>query len=288
MKIVYHNDMDGRCSAAIVYRYHEIHGNDCPAGLPMKLIYMNTYKEFDICSVEKDEKVYILDCSLRSLEEYEKLLTITKNVIWIDHHKTSIDQYDKFDLLGYRVDGTAACILTWKYLFGDNIPDAVKYLGDYDVFKFDFGERSKYFHTVTDLYDTRPNSKIWLSWLDVNYDCINELYDGKICFKYKTNRERIVSRAIYFEATFEGYNCICCNQPLSSSLLFDSVYDEKKHDLMINFFITSSGYKVSIYNNKGIDSSLISKKYGGGGHPGASGFSCKQLNLVNGVIEVIQ
>ena len=47
-----------------------------------------------------------------------KLLQITEDVTWIDHHKTAIEKYDGFDydIRGLRYDGIAACMLTYCYL----------------------------------------------------------------------------------------------------------------------------------------------------------------------------
>jgi len=39
---------------------------------------------------------------------------LLNRVIWIDHHKTSIETHPT-DILGYRIDGVAACRLAWQY-----------------------------------------------------------------------------------------------------------------------------------------------------------------------------
>jgi hypothetical protein len=95
-----------------------------------------------------------------------------KRVIWIDHHKSSIDASPK-DIPGYRIDGVAACRLAWhwfslqmhdgnpkeypladKQAFVDRIvrePLAVRLAGEYDIWDkrddraevFQFGLRSR-------------------------------------------------------------------------------------------------------------------------------------------------
>jgi len=47
-----------------------------------------------------------------------ELLITTKNVTWIDHHKTAIEKYNDFeyDIRGVRYDGIAGCMLTYCYL----------------------------------------------------------------------------------------------------------------------------------------------------------------------------
>src|SRR5689334_2584883 len=43
-----------------------------------------------------------------------------ERVIWIDHHKTSIDTHPE-SITGYRIDGVSACRLAWQW-FGDRFP----------------------------------------------------------------------------------------------------------------------------------------------------------------------
>jgi len=47
-------------------------------------------------------------------------------------------------------------------------------------------------------------------------------------------------------------------------------------DICIGFVFDGLRYTVGLYSQK-LDVSEIAKKYGGGGHPGAAGFVCKQL-----------
>jgi hypothetical protein len=51
--------------------------------------------------------LYILDLSIDELMDHGGL-------IWIDHHKTAIDKYPN-TILGYRIDGVAACRLAWQW-----------------------------------------------------------------------------------------------------------------------------------------------------------------------------
>lgn len=81
-------------------------------------IKINYGIEFPFDSIGKNEIVYIVDYSI-SPEEMDKLLEITSNVIWIDHHKSAIEKYKNYDkdVKGLRYDGIAGCMLTYCYLF---------------------------------------------------------------------------------------------------------------------------------------------------------------------------
>lgn len=60
------------------------------------------------------------------------------DVTWIDHHKTVIEAVKDYNVKGKRRIGTAACELTWEYLFDDiETPDVVELLSAYDVWDHD-------------------------------------------------------------------------------------------------------------------------------------------------------
>ena len=99
MKILYHDDMDGRAGAAILLR----------ANTDAKCLPMTYAKETPFHEIWKDEEVIIVDYSLQKPGDWQKLLEITKNVVWLDHHQTAIDESDKIPevaaLKGIRCSG---------------------------------------------------------------------------------------------------------------------------------------------------------------------------------------
>lgn len=61
----------------------------------------------------QDGDVYILDLSPDCLGQVKN--GDPNRLIWIDHHKTSIDKWERHQLRGYRIDGVAACRLAWQW-----------------------------------------------------------------------------------------------------------------------------------------------------------------------------
>lgn len=57
--------------------------------------------------VEHGDKLYILDLSVPNLMNHP-------NLVWIDHHKSAIEKYGNL-IVGYRIDGVAACRLAWQW-----------------------------------------------------------------------------------------------------------------------------------------------------------------------------
>ncbi len=271
MKIFYHNDADGRCSAFIAYRanINKVKNND--------LIEMDYNKDFPFDKIKKDEEVIIVDFSLQKEGEFKKLLDITKNVVWIDHHISAINKNKEENktLDGIRRDGTAGCMLTWEY-YNPNVkvPKAVEMVGHYDV--WDFGKYGKQLDVLQAglvLFDTSPNSNNWLSWVFGN-GLKEVLGKGRNALQYRTELYKEVIEAVGFFAEFEGHKAVCCNVAKTSSKLFDSVKED--FDLMMPFFYDGQQYTISIYTKKdNINCSKLAEKYGGGGHVKASGFQTK-------------
>lgn len=273
MKIFYHNDMDGKCSAAIVYNFYK------PAKADnVEFIQINYNVDFPYESIQPNEEIVIVDFSPSDSDGFDKILSKTKNIIWIDHHGTAIEKHSKFDWLpGFRKVGVAACELTWDYFMCSSefclgkMPMVVKYLGDYDVWAFKYGHETSVFQSATKLYDADPKSSIWQKWLNVHYIPTVELEEGQIALDYRTNYYKDVVSQISYETEFEGYNCIVCNMPFCGSQLFDPII--KDYDILIAFYFDGSNYVISFYTKKdNIDVSKLAVKYGGGGHRQASSF----------------
>lgn len=78
-----------------------------------------------------------------------------------------------------------------------------------------------------------------------------------------------------FETEFEGVKFFAVNLGHCNSEYFKSL-PEGEYDGFMPFSFNGDLFTVSMYS-KTVDVSEIAKKYGGGGHKGASGFQCKEL-----------
>ena len=140
MKCFYHSaDLDGHCSGAIVkYRYPEC-----------EMYPINYGDEFPFSDVREEEIVYMVDFCLQPFHQMVDLAESGATVVWIDHHKSAIEEYNKWyhntktDAMKYllfegmRDTTKAACELTWEYLFPDKpVPLAVKLLSLYDSWTY--------------------------------------------------------------------------------------------------------------------------------------------------------
>lgn len=271
MKIFYHNDADGKCAAYVIADYygHNFESNK------EDYIEMDYGKNFPFNKIKKDEAVYILDYSIETCE-MDKLFEITSNVYWIDHHKTANEKYMHYskEIKGIRDTNFSGCVLIYLYLHNVpivEIPMAIRYIGDIDIWKWEFKDETRYFSSGSELYNMHPLSSNWDILIN-NPDKVKN--EGKIVEKYKKQRNKEYLKAFSYETIFEGFTAIVCNIGMVGSELFGDKL--KENDIGITYVFDGKEYRVSLRSLK-IDVSKIAVKYGGGGHPGASGFQCKKL-----------
>lgn len=262
MKIFHHDDLDGKCAAYIAFRAL------CAVEEPMTFIEINYDQSFPFHIIGPDEDVFILDYSIQP-KEMDRLLSITPHVYWIDHHKTAIEKYKDYptQICGIRRDGTAGCALAWEYFFtGVELPDAVKYVADRDVWAWEFGDETKYFCNGAELHETDPVNGDW----DYIFDNVSEVIDdGALVELYKQQRNKEYLKKYSFRTRFEGHETIVVNVGMVGSEIFESVPDLPP--LQVMYAYNGRQFIVSLRSTE-IDVSEIAKKYGGGGHAGAAGF----------------
>ena len=314
MKCFYHDDLDGRASAFCVGAWAGI--TDGIFDMDKFYQSINYGKAFPFDIIKPNEQIWIVDYSIEP-EEMDRLLSITKNVTWIDHHKTAIEKYAgyKHDIRGVRRDGEAGCVLTWKYIHwytsrGEGEIDLkknksnvfpvarmIELVGDRDVWTWKFKETTRNFFSGSQLHDTGPDSDFWWKCMDHETPILplpntgnisarekgiefwNQLLlDGENIEKYKSQTDESISSTIGYKIKFEGYDCFACNRARVSSDRFGN--RDSEYDILLPHYHDGKQWTISLYS-KNIDVSEIAKKYGGGGHKGASGFQCKRLPWIN-------
>jgi len=271
-------DLDGQCSAAILHMaFPEV--ELIPWTYGMKI----PWEKFD------NKVVYILDLSLPTLDDWEKLVKIAKDVVWIDHHKTAIElvKGTKFDdLKGFRSIGNdAACYLTWIYLHpGEVPPKFVKLLSLYDLWawkKRDKDEQEKIlnFQYALRAMDTEPDSPLWKRLLREDERYYIFYGKGKAIRDYeKKQNARKAKNA--FVTEIRGHKVLAL-VGAHGSLTFDSVindYPECKGVMTLNH--RGNGWTVSLYSEGGLCCGDIARTYKGGGHSGAAGFKVSTLRVL--------
>jgi oligoribonuclease NrnB/cAMP/cGMP phosphodiesterase (DHH superfamily) len=284
MICIYHSkDLDGYCSGAIMKRKFpeaKLIGYDYGQPLP---------------ELERGEEVMMADVSL----PMPIMVKVAENTgwkfTWIDHHASAIKDYKELVGQGESFcravleDGISACEGAWKYLFpNEQIPTAVKLLGKYDTWRnqdkfewdnaimpFQYGMRM-----ICSSAETFPPELFEMPAIVTDSPVYGIINTGKSILEYqKVQNERACRCA--FEMEFEGLRAIALNNGGANSQVFESVYDESKHDIMMPFVFTGKHWTFSMYTTKdNVDCSVIAKKHGGGGHKKAAGFQVKELSEI--------
>lgn len=262
-------------------------------------------------SVAPDHNLYILDLSVDQLMTHP-LLT------WIDHHKTAIDTYIH-PIKGYRIDGVAACRLTWQWFINqehkqenddaslwlplptkeDYInrtvyePLAVNLAGEYDIWDKRNPDADLFQHGLRSQKLSKLDWEFLLTKQFQHSDGVCDagtilvrklLSQGKAIHYAKTQENESVIKSNGFTIKFEGLTFLCCNAAKYNSHLF-SAGILPEHDGLLGFTMRSDrSWSISLYGVPGkpdIDLSTIAKKYGGGGHKQACGFKTKDLFFLN-------
>jgi len=275
MKCFYHSgDFDGYASAAIIKNKYP----DC------EMIGINYGQEFLFDKIDKNELIFMVDFCLQPFDLMKKLNKHAV-LVWIDHHKSAIEEYKKYDKVieGKHQIGKAGCELTWDFINKNKkMPTGIFLLGRYDVWDLDKRADIMPFQYGLKSYDTNLDSDIWKKILSDDQEFTNDvLKRGKTIMDYVKEEDKKYVDACSFETELDGMKCIAVNKMLTSSQLFDSVWDNKKYDIMLVFGYKNKQWTVSLYTDKkNLDVSKIAKKYGGGGHAGASGFQVDNIDKI--------
>ncbi|MDH3944066.1 MAG: hypothetical protein OEV06_08240, partial [Anaerolineae bacterium] len=264
---LHHNDADGRACGAIVRR--AFNGD-------VGLFEMDYGDPIPWEAVQGSEKVIVADFSL-SAEDMLRLAQ-DRQLIWIDHHKTSLNELHDIaqNWPGQRDVGEAACVLTWRYFFPDlPVPRAVVLIGDRDIWRWAEPETGAFGEGLFN-QDTDPaNDQLWRPLLDDETKAVEELVSKGGMLRdarLKSIERKIASYG--HPVLFEGHRTLVVNDRGSGEMgahIQEAGYEigycylDNIQDGQLVTFVT-------LYS-KHVDVSEIAKRFGGGGHPGAAGFS---------------
>ncbi len=301
MKIISHSaDNDGTLSAFLV-------GKKFNAKWPEDYILTDYGNHDDIFSrINKDEKVYVCDFSFENgPDDMKKLLDITKDITWIDHHESSIKAYGEFgkNIPGLRISGTAACMLVWFWFNLDqsilenldqkecekhykDAPLVVQLVHDNDVWRHD-DSRSAIFKIAMDMENTLPcDNSIWNYFISEDDDQIeiniNKYLDkGATAIKF---RDSIGSRACNnygFECTLNGKKGFALNNPFGGSPWFGDIIYNYDFVCCFNYNGKTKSWSYSFYSDSktGANCFEIAKSINpkGGGHYHAAGCTSEEF-----------
>lgn len=262
--ILHHNDMDGRAGGYILYKYYNSFINEEDIKT-LECGYNMTF-EWDKL-IDKNDIVAIVDYSLnhgqyQSLVEY---LNDRTNIVWIDHHKSAIEQYtEQSSLEGLRNIEYCGAELAYMFTLGycqdltnangvynrktqireknlDNayakLPTWVKEVGNFDCWRMnihmDYSKQFNYgvqMHWDENQLTTREGRNFWAK-IDQSNNIDEYVNEGKIIMKYNDAQNAKAVKINGFEcrlrkSDFSDYKAIALNTASIGSDVFKSVYND--------------------------------------------------------------
>lgn len=226
------------------------------------------------------EEIMLVDFSLPR----ETMVTMAEltNVLVIDHHKTAQEACEglpfcKFDLT------QSGCEATWRHVFGSEPPAIFKYIGDRDLWTFQH-DKTKPFCAGLQLYP-----KTFPAWHSLLYDGVTRfkiVEEGQIVVKLQDKKTKD------FVERWRA-NPRCAQIPVGNDVetvplanCCDDISERigalsEGYSFAVGYFNTHDRRVFSLRTRVDVDCGAIAKQFGGGGHPGAAGFSVPFVEILD-------
>lgn len=293
MKIFYHNDVDGLTAATLV----QLHVRPKPC----KLIAYDYTTHFPIECIEHQEEVWLLDLSFSLAEAavLDEILSRTKSITWIDHHRSSIETEINssiyYKIAGSRDSRYSAAALCWMHLHSvknfSELPLFLRMISDSDTARHEIPEAFELMlglelklgldfsniiqQLISESQDQCDRNRALCPFLMGLTPLLDRLIkDGKAVLEYKVRLSENYEQNYLCKGTLDEHPAYIINVlaeiPLISmknlgnvsDLFIGYMYDARSHQYIYRLYT----------DNPKIDCRKIAEKYGGGGHPFAAGF----------------
>lgn len=218
--------------------------------------------------VDRETSVTMIDIAW-SRHEIETLAGKVGSVTVLDHHKTAEQELAGLQLpnLSLTFDkGRSGAVIAWEHFSPDEeVPDLLRYVEDTDLWRFALPNSKE----VTAALRSHPRS--FEAWDSLR---VSDLAREGVSILRSIQRQvqLLVSRAEPAEVA--GYRVPTVNTPLLSSEVGNALLDLFP-DAPFGATYSIRGGRVfwSLRSRGDFDVGDLAKRFGGGGHPGAAGFS---------------
>lgn len=310
--VFHHNDLDGYSAAFLAaYLVDDGFRNKTRKNRTEHFVYCDHSHHISTDMItHKDQLVIIVDYSFTGpeLDTFEDIISKTDNIVWIDHHKSSIEleeQNPKYkDILGIRNTCASGAALTYEYFTCLDIYEStlytiplwIQYVSDYDTWTHKLKDSNRFKYGM-DSEDMNPWSSVYYDLMDgfqyhdskiknkpvysdslasskVREYTLNNIIDhGRVIEIFK-EKEYERFRKDAYKVDVDGFDGIAINAHGNSFIFGDLI---KSYDICVLYYFDGLKYVYSLYSDQErkdpIDCSLICAKHGGGGHAGAAGFA---------------
>lgn len=268
---VYHKGcIDGTASAAVLLMKH-----------PQARLFgfSHDYKEKDLNelldSIDENTVVYLLDFSLRDVNDLSKLLEKAKKVIVIDHHISAKDKMEGNSIahenLEFIFDNSrSGASLTYQYFFGNDKNRLIDLIEDRDLWKWELGESTEFANNYLFLFVDNPHA---MKSIMESFNIEDILSRGKAISEYKNKLlQNILEKNKEVFIHIGDYKVRAYNTNLFQSEL-GNILAQKYDEPICLFGISSDNVFLSFRSlSHHTPSALdLARTVGGGGHRNAAG-----------------
>jgi len=289
----YHRvDADGWCSGAQVHKHLTNKGHDV-------IMWAINYgdRTFPWDEIDEHTEVWMVDFGLQPFEQMIKLKEKAGRLLWIDHHKTVIDDMADFGESFHGLQAVykagadevaenkiSASELVWQYLNMTPPIEPVRLVGRYDIWDWRNNpgalELSVGLRRMKEGRD--PTSRLWGRLLSESHRihllAMNEVIkEGQTALHYRDEDWIPAAHSLTFETEFDGHKVGAANRTAVNSMFFDPLEDRFPDvDFFIAFAWRRNQWFINCYKPDWLKNDVhcgdICHRYGGGGHEGAAGF----------------
>ena len=247
----------------------------------------------------ENKTIYFLDMA-PSIENY-KILKEKNSVIVLDHHKSNQRDYESLEDKNVSFNMNLSGVgLAWEWFFPkekiadglytskETIPLFLQMIQGRDLFKFDIEHINEFSESLNLEMLSNKRFEDQLKLFDDLYNIKSKLNEyielGKPLLKQKQLKVQMLGdkniKNIYI---YEGHKLCMVNVDYDlASDLGSNLSSRPECDFAIlwNYDHINEKYNVSMRSTDKVDVSVICKKFGGGGHPNASGCRLEEHPVV--------
>lgn len=329
--IIHHNDLDGYAAAGIAKAYLMKEGHT-PILIEMdySLSLPNIFEQDDVIYMLDFSLQPFREKMIPLAEAVDEFIWIDHHATVIkEYDEYKQERQDNWYIKGMRNPEFCGAELTWAWFklepgqsissikqVLENIPPALCLVGDWDTWRHAKmpDSQAPYFKLA---FDTCTPAEV-IDWFETYNNKINDYYNMSVVVTDKINQgvsielfKRMLSADLMKSMAFEAkmsvplpgplggssvHNIIAANIGIRGSDAFSSVYDPKRHEMMLRFVYENTGkVSVSLYStNPDINCGDLAKRCGdagpfpgGGGHKGAAGFQTSWEFLMYKLLTVL-
>lgn len=287
--IFYHaNCVDGFAAAHVIEQHILRDLAQVPILVPVQYGQVETPEQFDALygDMLKDAEVFIVDFSFPP-SVMDHIAKTAQKTYWLDHHKTAFEEMKfninkRYDLWAgpnfYLVLDNSKCgaMLAWEFVHGvgAEAPDFIKVVDDYDRWVFQYPQTKD-----AQMY-IRSYSMDRLAFDSLMLMSMDEMAQaGGMMRQYYSAQLEAHKKREWMDIYLYGEHGYALNADAAFSSELGHFLAEQSGTFGAVYQVEGSLLKFSLRSCGDYDVSALAKKFGGGGHKNAAGFTYDAANF---------